>query len=986
MIKTKIILPVLTVIFAIMKTFTAILILIIISFPLIEAQEIQKSQICLNNYFPPPESSGGWRKNTDPAFINSLGIDPQKLKEFGEWNVKNNWDGRSLMPKSCIVIKNGWIIGEWYADKDGRENSVEEGKNKKARLASNGKSISMALFGITVKESGNGIIPDDLSLKSKVYDKRWLPEGFPLSNSRKDQIYFDQIFRHTSGLMPESAGEERGGEKNTIAFIVGKHPEHSESANLYFNPGCPDEYFPKSTYSSVGFSHFTLIFKNLYGIPAYQVLEKKLFNPVGIKDVGYYPYLQQDYSEWLNENIRWVTHGGLFLTPRDYARFAYFLMHDGKWGNKQLTKKGWMEHFRTTAEYPNICGNVEGTWTSGKTKQVGNKGYFPEYPDDMFRIAGSGLNMAYIIPSLDLILIRTSQIYPNSIWDTREKEFLHSIFSAIKDNKTNITVEKAESLHNALPGQVIADPDNPSWLVYNKDENKDGLFDPFFLCGAGDPEGFLYRGKRKADGTRDGDQMKLIKKLKENGGNSIYLMAVRTHGGDGWKSKRDNSDIYPDDKHNPWIDQEPKNGLDKKILDQWEVWFKEMDKNGLIIYFFIYDDAINVSDQFGWSIKPNGELDPDEKKFIQTLINRFKHHKHLIWCIMEEAQEIGENWQLHTSKIAEAISEVDDYNHVIASHQLGGNIFYHANDPNIGQFAIQTNSDEVSTVEDLHQWMLKAWENSNGQYNLNMSEDYVHGNISCPNQDREEIRKRNWAAAMAGAYVMVLGMEIDNTPEKWLHDCRILQTFFESTNFNQMHPNDSLAFSETNYVLAAEDYDYILYSSDSKNNLGLKHLTKGTYSFTWLDCVNGTKKHTQNTDIQEGNFTWEKPPDFGKEVALYIRREDKRPEVLTVMPADKQDSVKEKVMNVAPTATNSSIQVNMNTKTYIQLKYDDPDGGPGPYAIEIISQPKHGTLSGAGNDNYYMPDKDYVGKDQFSWKVNDGKDDSVVARIILTIK
>jgi len=126
-----------------------------------------------------------------------------------------------------------------------------------------------------------------------------------------------------------------------------------------------------------------------------------------------------------------------------------------------------VKHFLTTAEYPNICGNVEGTWTSGKTKQVGNRGYFPEYPADMFRISGSGLNKAYIIPSMDLIIIRTSQIYPNSIWDTREKEFLNKFFSAIQDYETNITGEKVESAHNALHGQVIVDPNNPSWLVHN---------------------------------------------------------------------------------------------------------------------------------------------------------------------------------------------------------------------------------------------------------------------------------------------------------------------------------------------------------------------------------------------------------------------------------------------------------------------------------------------------------------------------------------
>ncbi len=84
-------------------------------------------------------------------------------------------------------------------------------------------------------------------------------------------------------------------------------------------------------------------------------------------------------------------------------------------------------------------------------------------------------------------------------------------------------------------GQIMVDPDNPSWLVYNRDENNDGRPDPYFLCGPGDPEGFLYRGTRNPDGTRNGDQEALIEKVRVNGGNCIYLMAVRTHGGDAWK-------------------------------------------------------------------------------------------------------------------------------------------------------------------------------------------------------------------------------------------------------------------------------------------------------------------------------------------------------------------------------------------------------------------------------------------------------------------
>ncbi|MCG8687723.1 MAG: carbon-nitrogen hydrolase family protein, partial [Desulfobacterales bacterium] len=291
-------------------------------------------------------------------------------------------------------------------------------------------------------------------------------------------------------------------------------------------------------------------------------------------------------------------------------------------------------------------------------------------------------------------------------------------------------------------GQLMTDPINPMWLVYNHDKNNDGEPDPYFLCGPGDPEAFLYRGSRNKDGTRNGDQLELIEKLKVNGGNSIYLMAVRTNGGDAWKDARDYPEIYPDEKHNPWIGQNPLYGLNPDILDQWEVWFSEMDKSGITIYFFIYDDAIDVAKQFGWSLDDSGNLHPGEKQFIEGIVNKFEHHKNLIWCIMEEGQEMGEDWKLHVSKLAEFIRETDDYDHVIASHQLPGSVFYHPDDPNIDQFAIQSNGPEIGTTPDsAYAWVSKIWKRSKGKYNLNMSEDIVHNHFVKAN-NCDEIRKR----------------------------------------------------------------------------------------------------------------------------------------------------------------------------------------------------------------------------------------------------
>ncbi|MGH9839243.1 MAG: hypothetical protein ACREEM_10710, partial [Blastocatellia bacterium] len=81
----------------------------------------------------------------------------------------------------------------------------------------------------------------------------------------------------------------------------------------------------------------------------------------------------------------------------------------------------------------------------------------------------------------------------------------------------NETWQTAGGQRSNLAGQVIVDPDHPQWL---KRQGGGHLF----MCGPGDPEGFLYRGKRNAGGARDGDQMAVINKLARHGGNALYLV------------------------------------------------------------------------------------------------------------------------------------------------------------------------------------------------------------------------------------------------------------------------------------------------------------------------------------------------------------------------------------------------------------------------------------------------------------------------------
>jgi hypothetical protein len=330
--------------------------------------------------------------------------------------------------------------------------------------------------------------------------------------------------------------------------------------------------------------------------------------------------------------------------------------------------------------------------------------------------------------------------------------------------------------------------------------------------------------------------------MKGTGANCIYLMAVRSHGGDGDKT------------HNPFIDNDPRKSINSKVLAQWEGWFTEMDRNGIVIYLFLYDDSARI-----W--RTGDKVGKEERDFIHTLIDRFEHHKNLIWCIAEEYQEALSVKRV--KNIAAEIRAADDYDHVIAVHKLSGLDFSEfADAPSIDQFAIQYNQ---SSADALHNGMVSAFKQAKGRYNLNMSEaaDFRSG---------QDARMKSWACAMGGAYVMILEMDIATTAKSDLEDCGKLVRFFESTNFNEMSPHDELKFAGTKYVLAHQGFSYIAYSPELQGKIGLKDMRRGRYEFRWFDCVTSKEVRQAKVNVQAGNQSWKKPGGIGRELAVYIRR------------------------------------------------------------------------------------------------------------------
>lgn len=87
--------------------------------------------------------------------------------------------------------------------------------------------------------------------------------------------------------------------------------------------------------------------------------------------------------------------------------------------------------------------------------------------------------------------------------------------------------------------------------------------------------------------------------------------------------------------------------------------------------------------------------------------------------------------------------------------------------------------------------------------------------------------------------------------------------------------------------------------------------------------------------------------------------------------------------NRAPLAENGNAETRKDTPVGITAVASDPDGNALSY--RIVGGPTHGTLSGSGPSYQYTPHPGFVGNDSLSFRVSDGRLESNIAIIALTV-
>jgi CubicO group peptidase (beta-lactamase class C family) len=255
-----------------------------------------------------------------------------------------------------------------------------------------GKSFTHALVGILVKK---GL----MDIKEKADISEW-------KKDKREDITLENLMHMNSGL---KWNEDYGNLSNVTVML---HEADNMGAFAYGKPfvARPDSLW---LYSSGTTNIVTSLIRKKIGNDAeyYAFPRKELFNPIGMRSAIF----ETDASG------TFVGSSYIYATMRDYVRFGLLYLNKGNWLGNQILPIGWTDNAMKPA---NGSGGKYGSFF-----WLNQSGEFPNVPRDLYMCKGHDGQAIYIIPSLQLVVVRTGFSKKN---DFDFPKFLAEIVATVK--------------------------------------------------------------------------------------------------------------------------------------------------------------------------------------------------------------------------------------------------------------------------------------------------------------------------------------------------------------------------------------------------------------------------------------------------------------------------------------------------------------------------------------------------------------------------
>ncbi len=379
-------------------------------------------------YFPPSETEGGWRVG-EPA---DSGVDADLLREAIGYHDSNHVT--TSYGGALAIIYKGHIIGESYTT--GEEGGPQPWTaNTCNDMKSSTKSVFGTAAGVFLSEYADRVTLDTYLVGSS-REESLIPQVWdqPITDETKTRIKVRHVLSMTSGhetrepwLAPTSRHLYPGysGPYQMYEYCFGwwhfdEIPDHH---TLKFEPGTDFNY------SNYGLEQMALAMRNISGEQVGPYLYDRVLRhiglPIGIRDNGFrdMPYADNRELNFSNEpgwgvggsegcdaygadksvsqyGYNSIVGSTFRCTARDFARIAYLWLKRGRWDGRQLVPEEWLDV--ATSRYVREDGTAPMQY--GYTFWVMDD--IEGVPDDLYMSRGHNINHSFVIPSLDLVVVR----------------------------------------------------------------------------------------------------------------------------------------------------------------------------------------------------------------------------------------------------------------------------------------------------------------------------------------------------------------------------------------------------------------------------------------------------------------------------------------------------------------------------------------------------------------------------------------------------
>lgn len=332
-------------------------------------------------YFPPPDSAGGWRVASQTGEIRRrAGLSPERLDQAWEYTQ------RCSQNAGLLVVRHGWLACERYVGRAGRQVNPD--------MASTGKAYTSIACGVMLQEYAQRF-PDGLG--TRVFTPEFLPEAFDanhqLDDPRRAEITLGQLLCMTGGYTGEGGAPTAVvmGRAFPLQPVPGQNILDLDGSSLrcamWANAGAGYSYSSPEPHIA------SMVLRRVTGMDLREYLDERLAKPMGW---GAWDYCLRR-GDFVMPHANGA--GSIAVHATDALRFGYCLLREGRWKDRQLIPAEYIRQCRQPSPFnPHTPYSL--------MFEHNADGHVAGAPRDAFWKSGAGGFALLVVPSLDLVIYK----------------------------------------------------------------------------------------------------------------------------------------------------------------------------------------------------------------------------------------------------------------------------------------------------------------------------------------------------------------------------------------------------------------------------------------------------------------------------------------------------------------------------------------------------------------------------------------------------